>query len=170
GYLVQNHDLIRTAVALAKSNGLLVSLDLASYNVVEANLEFLEEIIAKHVDIIFANEEEAKAFTGFEPKQALHHLAQFCEVAVVKTGREGSMVQSQEIVTEIGIIPVDPIDTTGAGDLYASGFLFGHSRGWPLLKCGEAGALLAGNIIEELGAKMPVERWEMVRRRVTLLR
>lgn len=168
GYLVQNQDLIRTAVELAKEYGLMVSLDLASYNVVEANLEFLQEIVKKYVDIVFANEEEAKAFTGFEPDQALHHLAQFCEVAVVKTGSKGSKVKSHEVVTEIGVVPVQPIDTTGAGDLYAAGFLYGHSLGWPLLKCGEAGALLAGNIIEELGAKMPAERWEEVKRQLAV--
>jgi len=164
GYLVQNHELIRTAVELAKTNGLLVSLDLASYNVVEANLEFLNDIVKKYVDIVFANEEEAKAITGHEPEKALHHLGQYCEVAVVKTGSRGSMIKAEGIVTEIGIIPVNPVDTTGAGDLYAAGFLYGHSLGWPLLKCGEAGALLAGNIIEEIGAKMPVTRWEMLKK------
>lgn len=167
GYLVQNHDLIRTAVELAKANGLIVSLDLASYNVVEANLEFLEDIVKRYVDIVFANEEEAKAFTGHEPEKALHHLAQFCEVAVVKTGSRGSMIKSKEIVSEIGILPVNLVDTTGAGDLYAAGFLYGHSLGWPIMKCGEAGALLAGNIIEELGAKMSPMRWESVKDKVT---
>ena len=166
GYLVQNHDLIHTALELAKANGLLVSLDMASYNVVEANLDFLTEMVKKHVDILFANEEEAQVFTGYEPEKALHHISQFCEVAVVKTGKNGSLVKSKEVVSEIGIIPVDPIDTTGAGDLYAAGFLFGHSLDWPLQQCGEAGALLAGNIIEEIGAKMPETRWEMVKKKV----
>lgn len=163
GYLVQNHDLILAAIGLAKANGLLISLDLASYNVVEANLTFLEEIIARHVDIVFANEEEAKTFSGFEPERALHHLSQFCEVAIVKMGSKGSLVKSRDIVCEVGIIPVEPVDTTGAGDLYAAGFLYGHSRGWPLEKCGKAGALLAGKIIQELGAKMPIMQWEVVR-------
>ncbi len=166
GYLVLNYDLIRTAVEMAKANGILVSLDLASYNVVEEHLEFLKDIVTRYVDILFANEEEALAFTGHEPEKALHHISQFCEVAVVKTGKSGSLVKSKEVVSEIGIIPVEPIDTTGAGDLYAAGFLYGHSLGWPLEKCGEAGTLLAGNIIEELGAKMPTERWEMVKGKI----
>ena len=166
GYLVQNHELIQTAVKLAKANGLKVSLDLASYNVVEANHAFLEEIVKNEVDIIFANEEEAKAFTGHEPEPALHHLAHFCEVAIVKTGSKGSLIKSGEVVTEIGVIPVHPIDTTGAGDLYAAGFLYGHSMGWPLERCGRAGALLAGNIIEELGAKMPLSRWDAVKKAI----
>ena len=167
GYLVQNHELIRTALELAKANGLLVSLDMASYNVVEANLDFLTEMVKKYVDILFANEEEAQVFTGYEPGQALHHISQYCEVAVVKTGKNGSLVKSKELVSEIGIIPVNSIDTTGAGDLYAAGFLYGHSLGWPMQQCGEAGALLAGNIIEEIGAKMPETRWETVRKMVT---
>ena len=166
GYLVFNHDLIRTAVELAKANGLLVSLDMASYNVVEANLEFLTDMVTKYVDILFANEEEARAFTRHEPEKALHQISQFCEVAVVKTGKTGSLVKSQEVVSEIGVIPVEPIDTTGAGDLYAAGFLYGHALGWPLEKCGEAGSVLAGNIIEELGAKMPETRWEKVKKKV----
>jgi sugar/nucleoside kinase (ribokinase family) len=76
------------------------------------------------------------------------------------------MVKSQGVVSEIGIIPVNPIDTTGAGDLYAAGFLYGHALGWPLVKCGETGALLAGHIIEEIGAKMRVQTWEVLKERI----
>jgi len=162
GYLVQNHQLIRTAMELAKAHNMIVSLDMASYNVVEANLDFLREMVASYVDILFANEEEAKVFTGMEPEGALHHIGQFCEVAVVKTGEKGSLIKHRDVVTRIGVIPVNHVDTTGAGDLYAAGFLYGHANGWPLLKCGEAGSLLAGNIIEETGAKMPEHRWRKV--------
>lgn len=167
GYLVQNHALIRTALELAKSHGLKVSLDLASYNVVEANLGFLREIVERYVDILFANEEEALVFTGLDPEGALHHIGQFCEVSVVKTGEMGSLIKYQDVVTRIGVIPVKPIDTTGAGDLYAAGFLYGHSLGWTTQQCGEAGALLAGNIIEETGAKMPPFRWERIIKQLT---
>lgn len=162
GYLVQDHDLIKAALTLADEAGLLVSMDLSSFNVVEANRSFLNEIIQKHVDILFANEEEAKAFTGFEPDQALHEISKFVEVAVVKTGCKGSKVKRGEEILEIGIIPVQPVDTTGAGDLYASGFLYGHANGFPLNKCGETGALLAGHVIEELGAKMSLKRWKRI--------
>jgi sugar/nucleoside kinase (ribokinase family) len=164
GYLVQNHDLIRTAVSLAKENDLTVSLDLASYNVVEANLEFLREIVTKYVDIVFANEEEAKAFTGKEPREALDEIAGMTHIAIVKTGSKGSLIKSGNEVVEIGIIDVNPVDTTGAGDLYASGFLYGQSKGWSLLKCGEAGALLAGHVIEVIGSKMEKNKWMTIRK------
>jgi sugar/nucleoside kinase (ribokinase family) len=159
GYLVQNHALIETAVKLAKEAGLMVSIDLASYNVVEANKEFLHDIIEKYVDIVFANEEEAKAFTGKDPDEALHEIGGKCKIAVVKTGREGSMVKRGEDLHKIGIIAVTPIDTTGAGDLYAAGFLYGLANDKPLQECGRIGALLAGNVIEFMGSKMPEERW-----------
>ena len=163
GYLVQNHELIRRAVELAKENGLLVSLDMASYNVVEANREFLHDIIVKYVDILFANEEEALAFTGHIPEKAVHEISKFVEIAVVKTGSQGSLVKTNAEYCEIGVVPVQPIDTTGAGDLYAAGFLYGLAIGKSLRECGELGALLAGNVIEFMGSKMSAERWEKIR-------
>jgi sugar/nucleoside kinase (ribokinase family) len=162
GYLVQNHDLIKTAVSLAKENGLTISLDLASYNIVEANLAFLREIVSDYVNIVFANEEEAKMFTGKEPREALEEIGNMVEIAVVKTGSKGSLVKQGEEVVEIGIIPVKLIDTTGAGDLYASGFLYGHSRNMPIQQCGELGALLAGKVIEVIGSKMKREQWDEI--------
>ena len=159
GYLVQNHNLIETAVKLAKEAGLIVSLDMASYNVVEANKDFLHEIIEKYVDIVFANEEEAKAFTGKDPQEALHEIGGKCNIAVVKTGKDGSLVKQGADQHNIGIIAVTPMDTTGAGDLYASGFLYGLANDKPLSECGRIGALLAGNVIEFMGSKMPEERW-----------
>jgi len=167
GYLVQNHDLIKTAVTLAKENGLTISLDLASYNIVEANLAFLREIVSDYVDIVFANEEEAKMFTGKEPRAALEEIGAMVKIAVVKTGSKGSLVTQGDKVVEIGIIPVKPIDTTGAGDLYASGFLYGHSRNMSLQQCGELGALLAGKVIEVIGSKMNKEQWEEINKIVT---
>lgn len=166
GYLVQNHSLVRKAVELAKNHDLIVSLDLASYNVVEENREFLKDIVSKYVDILFANEEEAKAFTGLNPENALQEIGKFVEIAIVKTGSQGSLVKTAAEYCEIGVIPVRPIDTTGAGDLYAAGFLYGHSHGMPLQKCGELGALLAGNVIEFMGSKMSEERWEHIKSQI----
>ena len=163
GYLVQNHELIRRAVELAQEHGLIVSLDMASYNVVEANKDFLLSIITEYVDIVFANEDEARALTGLEPEEALLELSKLAEIAVVKTGSSGSLVKSHQDQYTIGVIEVTPIDTTGAGDLYASGFLYGLSTGMPLQECGELGALLAGNVIEFMGSKMSAERWEKIR-------
>ena len=166
GYLVQNHNLIEKAVKLAKSNGLMVSLDLASFNVVEANIDFLKFIIKEYVDIVFANEEEAKAFTGLNPEDALHEIAKTCEIAIVKVGKNGSLIKSKDNIYKVGVIEVKSIDTTGAGDVYASGFLYGLVKGLPLQKCGEIGAILSGKVIEVIGAKMNLETWNQIRKMV----
>jgi sugar/nucleoside kinase (ribokinase family) len=168
GYIVQNHSLLENALKLAREKDMKISLDLASYNVVEQNRDFLEEMLVKYVDIVFANEEEARSLTGKEPEGALEKLAEMCEVAVVKVGKEGSLVFSPGSLVDmrwikIGVIPVKSVDTTGAGDLYASGFLFGLVNGYDLEKCGKIGAILAGKVIEVIGPKISEDNWKMVR-------
>ncbi len=163
GYLVQNHKLIETALKLAKKHNIKISLDLASYNVVEENIEFLKLLIPGYVDIIFANEDEAAAFTGKSPEEALTDLSEMTEIAVVKTGELGSLVRKGEEFYKIGITEAECIDTTGAGDLYAAGFLYGLTRRFSLKECGELGALLSGKVIENIGAKINKETWDEIR-------
>ncbi len=166
GYLVQNHDLIRKAVELAKLKGLKVSLDLASFNVVEANIDFLKEIIKEYVDIVFANEEEAKSFTGLQPEEALSEIAKDCEIAVVKIGKKGSLVMKDDKMYVIDVIKATSRDTTGAGDVYAAGFIYGLVKGLSMQKCGEIGAVLSGKVIEVIGAKMDSPTWDHIRKMV----
>ncbi len=162
GYLVQNHDLIRTAVKLAKQAGLQVSIDLASYNVVEENLVFLNEIVRNYVNIVFANEDEARAFTGKEPLEALIHISNHCDMAIVKVGKDGSFIKSGDKIVQIKPRLANCIDTTGAGDLYAAGFLFGLACNYSLEVCGSIGSLVSGNVVEVLGAKMTDEVWKTI--------
>lgn len=166
GYLVQDHALIEKAVKLAKMNGLKVCIDLASYNIVEEHRSFFMDLIKKHVDIVFANNQEAEALTGEPPEQAAGTLGKYADIAVVKTGAEGSLIFADGKLHKIGIRPSKPIDTTGAGDMYASGFLFGLVNGQPLETCGNIGAILAGRVIEVLGAKLDESAWENIRRQV----
>ncbi|GAF04437.1 adenosine kinase [Saccharicrinis fermentans] len=162
GYLVYNQPLIEKALKCAKEANLIVSLDLASFNVVEDNLTFLKDMVAKYVDIHFANEEEAKAFTNKTHQEALDEMAKDCNIAVLKLGKNGSLIKQAETTFEVGVIPAKSIDTTGAGDLYAAGFLYGLVNLMPLDKCGEIGALLSGNVIEVVGPKMDDERWKKI--------
>lgn len=159
GYLVQNHDLLEKAVSLAKMHNQKIFLDLASYNVVEENIDFLKHILANYVDVVFANEEEAKAISGKEPHEAILDLANYCEIAVVKIGKKGSLILTNEQLTEVGIIGVKSIDTTGAGDLYAAGFIYGYAHQASMEICGQLGSLLSGNVIENIGAKINSEKW-----------
>jgi len=159
GYLVQNHDLIEKAVKMASEAGLEVSIDLASYNVVEENRSFLEKILTKYVSLVFANEEEAKAMTGEEPELALEELHKMCGRAIVKIGKYGSWIKTNKGPLHVEAVSTKPVDTSGAGDLYAAGFIYGLSRGFSDYQCGQAGSILAGKVIEFYGPKIPLPVW-----------
>jgi sugar/nucleoside kinase (ribokinase family) len=167
GYLVQNHELLETIFKYAKQAGLKISVDMASYNVVEANLDFFKEMVQKYVDIVFANEEEAKAFTGLEPEAALHTIAKSAEVSVVKIGKKGSLAKSGETVFVIEPIEANSIDTTGAGDAYAAGFLYGMIAGLNFKQAGNIGSLLASTTIETLGARISDDKWNTIIEKVS---
>lgn len=163
GYLIPNKPLFEKACKLAEVNNMEVAVDMASYNVVEENLMFFKEILEKYVDIVFANEEEARALTGKNAEEALDEISSMCNIAVVKIGDKGSLIKRDDELLKIGSMDVKSIDTTGAGDLYASGFLYAYSTGKNLEQCGLTGTLLAGNVIEVVGAKMDTARWEKIK-------
>ena len=159
GYLVQNQELISTAARMAKAAGCIISIDMASYNVVESNDAFFHNLVENYVDIVFANESEAKAFTKKEPREAIDELAKHCKIAVVKVGKNGSMVRSGDEFHIIEPWPATPVDATGAGDTYAAGFLYAHSLGMPLRVCGEIGSIIAAKVVEVIGTKIDIPRW-----------
>lgn len=169
GYLVQDPKLIRKAVKLAQNARLKISLDMASYNIVNANLEFFKELIQEYVDIAFANEEEALAYTGEEPQKAVSILAKDCEIAIVKCGSQGSIIQKGNEIFNVKATPAKCIDSTGAGDLYAAGFIYALSQHYSLDTAGEIGSILSGNVIEVIGTKMDDARWENIKKEVNIL-
>lgn len=170
GYLVQNYELIETSLKIAHEKGLLTCIDLASYNVVEENLDFLKKIIKKYVDVVFANQEEATAFTGKEDLEALNELGELADIIVMKQGRKGCIIKYNDIIERVGIIKANGIDTTGAGDMFAAGFLYGMINDFTPNKCAQAGSILAGNVIEVIGTKMDTQRWNRIRQSLKKLK
>ena len=169
GYLVQNREMISKAMRLASSKGLKICLDMASYNVVEENRDFFMSLIEQYVDILFANVEEIRALVEKPPEEAAGEIRDLVEIVVVKMGAEGSFCMCKEGMVRIGVRPSVPVDTTGAGDLYAAGFIYGHMQGLHPELCGKMGAILAGRIIELTGAKMDEANWEKLRREIRAL-
>ncbi len=165
GYLLFKPELMLAALAAARKASALISLDLASYTVVLASKGTLRDIVREYVDVLMANEDEARAYTGHEDEQkALDGLAADAEIAVLKTGKRGSLISRRGHVTQIGVVGSgDVLDTTGAGDLYASGFLYGLVNGYPMHKCGELGAACGYEVCRVLGACIPEEGWRRVR-------
>ena len=172
GYLVQNHELIEHTARTAKERGLQVAIDLASFNIVKENLDFLRALVEKYVDIVFANEDEAIAFTGEnEPINALQAISQLCELAIVKIGIRGALIKHRSEVVHVGIMAAARrVDTTGAGDFYAAGFLYGMCAGLSLRQCGTIGAITAGKVIEVVGTTFGEEAWEDIFRLVKKVR
>lgn len=163
GYLVQNYDLIETAMRMAKDLGMKVVIDAASYNVVEENRDFLLKLIDKYVDIIFANEEEAKALTLLPPEEAVIALAEKVEIAVVKLGSKGAIAMKGKQFVQVPAQPIQLIDATAAGDFFAAGFLYGLSHKQSLEACTQLGTLFASNIIEVIGTRLDDKTWEKIR-------
>ena len=163
GYLVQNHDLVLRAIELAHAAGCEVCLDLASYNIVEADLDFFRALMPS-IDIVFANEQEAQALTGLEARAALDALAATCHMAVVKIGKHGVWACHGTEVAHCAArdVPV-VVDTTAAGDYFAAGFMHALAAGEPLATCITRGSLLAGHIIEVVGTELPDATWQQLR-------
>ncbi len=169
GYLVQDKKMFEKALRLAASAGLIICLDLASYNIVDDNVDFFKSMISKYVDILFANEEEIRSFTGLSPEDGARETNEICDLVVIKLGAEGSFCVCKEGMVRVGVRPSKAIDTTGAGDLFAAGFIYGHMKKLSAEICGKMGAILAGRIIELIGAKMDESHWENLRREIAAL-
>lgn len=165
GYLVQNHDLMEAICQTAMEQSVQLSLDLANYNVVAADLPFFRHLVQDYTDIVFANQEEAAAFTGKkDPLEALREIAAYKCLAVVKLGGKGASARlgDEEVVVEANKVPV--VDTTAAGDFFAGGFLYGLDKGVSLQECLRFGTLLAGHIIGVVGTRLPEETWKEIRK------
>jgi sugar/nucleoside kinase (ribokinase family) len=165
GYLLFNEDLILAALKAAKSAGALISLDLASFTVVEESRLILKDIVNDFVDILIANEDEAKAFTGHtDDIKAISAMAQNSPIAALKVGERGSYISHKGKTIKIDPIgDGDVLDTTGAGDLWASGFLFGLVNGYSFKKCGKLGSACGYEVTRVTGANIPEAGWQRIK-------
>lgn len=164
GYLVFNRALIETALAAAKAAGAMVSLDLASHNVVAQHRDLLEGLIRDFVDVVIANEDEAFAYTGFKNEEkALEKLVANNKIGVVKSGPLGSIIGSDGSVYRIRAFgDGTAVDTTGAGDLWASGFLYGLAHGLTIEQSGILGSACGYEVCQVMGAAIPEQGWERI--------
>lgn len=164
GYLLFNPDLIGAALIAAAKAQAWISLDLASFTVVEQSRTLLARIIEQHVDILIANEDEARAYTGFSDEaRALAQLARHVDVAVLKLGARGSLIQHGGRVIRIpaqgdGVA----VDTTGAGDLWAAGFLYGLVNGYTYEQSGRLASACGYEVCQVVGADIPAQGWRRI--------
>lgn len=166
GYLVQNQELFKKALEISANEGLVVSLDLASYNVVEDSLKFLRKILPVNVDILFANESEARAYSGKQNlEEILNDFSLVFPQVIIKTGADGCMIAKGKERWKVPAEPADVIDTNGAGDLFAAGYLAGFAYGRAPEECARLGASMAARVIEVIGTSIPDEVWTEIRKK-----
>ena len=145
----------RHAALLAHAAGRKVSLSLSDSFCVVRHREAFLQLVDHHIDILFGNEAEITALFGTgDFKDAIDHVRRACDLAAVTRGALGSVIVTKDTVIDVPAAPVSRIvDTTGAGDLYAAGFLYGLTQQRKLAECGRLASLAAAEIISHYGAR-----------------
>jgi len=146
------------AAGAAHAAGRKVSLSLSDSFCVHRHHDEFMDLVANHVDILFANEHEIGALYGTDDiAVAVEAVKGHCEVAALTRSEKGAVIVAGGQVFEVPAAPVARvIDTTGAGDLYAAGFLYGYTRGLAPEVCGRLGAIAAAEVISHVGARPEV--------------
>lgn len=162
GYLIPNQCVIEKAAELAKRYEATVSYDIGNSQLGERYRERLWAFLSHYVDILFVDLDESFALTHLPPKSAAEFLSYLCPVAVVKAGADGCYAASKGKLVHQPAIPTTIVDTTGAGDLFASGFLFSFLEGGSLEECALFGNLMGSAAIETYGAEIPQARLQEI--------
>jgi len=174
GYGFYGEDLLESAVDLCKEEGVKVSMDLASFEVVRNFRPRLMSLLESgKVDLVFANEDEAgELIKGAEnpcPETCLNFLSLYCERAVVMLGAKGCIARHRgETVRVPAIRETTTVDTTGAGDLFASGFLYGVLNNLSLEDCCKVGCCTGAAVVRGLGGEVGKEGWEWMQQQLKL--
>ncbi len=162
GYALYTPDVVKAVLAAGKAAGLTIAWDAGSPELVATNRDLLQELLAEYVTIAFFNEEESAAFCGSrDTKVGLQALSRFCSLSVVKAGRDGAFLsESGAVPVHIPAFPAVAIDSTGAGDFWAAGFLYAWLRGENLQKAGELAARMAAVVVEQVGTEITGDFWK----------
>ncbi|MBN2368082.1 adenosine kinase [Candidatus Woesearchaeota archaeon] len=142
------------AMDIAKNNNVKVVFSLADPFLVKRNREDFVGIIKKYVDLVISNEEEARNMTGKDTAEGIKRLNELSESVIITLGRKGSIVADSGKICELKAFPVEPVDTTGAGDIYAAGVLYGLSKGMSLKDSAQLGGLYASWIVTQKGVRL----------------
>lgn len=162
GYLYDRDDAkaaFRHAATIAHEAGRMVSLTLSDSFCVDRHRDDFLDLVSDDVDLLFGNETELMSLYRTDTfDDAVDELRRHCEFAAVTVGARGSVIVTPDALVEVPAVPVRKVvDTTGAGDLYAAGFLHGLTTGRPLHECGRLGSLAASEVISHVGPRPLVE-------------
>ena len=154
GYLFTGDRMPETAwraLARAKAAGVRIAFDVADAFVIEHCRDAVNRVIDEYADVVFLNDAEGRLLVGGEPSEILAGLDGRADIVILKRGMEGSLVRAGGTTLVVDVVPVHAVDTTGAGDSYAGGFLYGLSRGWDLERCGRLASAVAALTVSQVG-------------------
>lgn len=157
---------VKRALEYCREHGKMVAFDVADPFAVGRYRQTFLNLIRDYCDIVFANSEEARfLFDNYDAYECCRSMSKLCRIAVVKNGKKGSFVSDDGVIEQIPVQgATDPVDTTGAGDTYAAGFLYGIANGYDAFTSGRIASYLAGEIISHLGAQFPAHEADGIRR------
>lgn len=147
-------DAITHALDVAKESKVKIALDVADPFVVSRSGDVIRSLMRGTLSLIFANAEEAQMLVGCRGEKAAKVLGETVEIAVVKDGAQGAYICHDGKITFVQSIKTNVIDTTGAGDMFAGGFMYGLSRGLSMETCGRIATILASDTISHMGVRL----------------
>jgi len=172
GYLVFNQHLCEAVLNAARAAGCTISLDLSSFEVVNAARDWMFHQFGHGIDVVFANEDEIKALypaKGSDYRALAMELAKHDVIAAVKMGKDGSWIAHKDQIHRMDPIHLtDVLDTNGAGDAWAAGFLYGFINERPLNECGALASIMGAETVRHLGPLIPDAAWSSVKKRLSV--
>jgi len=158
GYLFEPpglRDACMKALEIAKRDNVLISVDLSDPGLIHRIYGTFEHIVKEFANIVFVNEEEARAYTSKNKEDALNDLYKLCDFAVVKLGTDGSIIKSGNEIYRIPVFKTQVVNTNGAGDMYAAGVLYSIARGFDPERSGKIGSYVASKVVSQVSARLP---------------
>lgn len=159
GYILEEPNLRQMALKAlkeAKKHEKKIAIDVSDPSLVKRCKEDILKILKEFADIIIANEDEAKVLTEKEPESALKEIAKMCDIAIVKLGKEGALISDKGTIYEVKGFKVEAVDTTGAGDMFAAGFLFGITNNYSVAEAATIANYAASKIVQEMGGRLSI--------------
>jgi sugar/nucleoside kinase (ribokinase family) len=169
GYELLNTEVAMHALKVAKENNVKIVVDLAGPQVIQHNREYFRNIVKKYATVILGNEKEAHCLMSMETIDALDEMAKYVNVAIVTRSQHGSLIKSGGNLYEIPSTKVEAVDTTGAGDLYAAGILYGLLSGKDLYTTGRIASIISAKIVEKIGARFTDQEIQNIKNLIGLL-
>lgn len=162
GYSLRNGSLVEDAMKLAKEGGAYISFDPGCFQLVREHRQKLFQLMEEYIDLLFINEDELRELYPLSAIDACKEIGKLVPVTCVLLGSKGCLVGVKGTVYEVGVQNVAVVDTTGAGDLFSCGFLYGLLKGYDIEHAAKIGNLLGSTVVQTVGAEIPAERWQQL--------